>query len=42
MRSIEVDQIWDRFGGIFWDVILDLEAEMLSESRFSLMLELFI
>ena len=34
VRSIEVDQICDRFGGHFWTVLMDLEAEMLSESRF--------
>ena len=34
MRSIEVDLFWESFGGTFLDVLLDLEAETLSESIF--------
>ena len=33
MRSTEVDGFWDSSWGIFLDVILELEAETLSESR---------
>ena len=33
-RSTEVDQICESFWCIFLDVNMDLEAEMLSESRF--------
>ena len=34
VRSTEVDQLWDSLGIIFLDVILEEEAEMLSESSF--------